>query len=347
MQSIGGFGVSIILLLVIDSLGKKKVLLFSEVLLCFFLLSIGFRLQLYALYVAFLILGFFTGMVNTLSPAVMAQIVPVHTEKYINFMHMIFSFGSVVTPIISSIIFSAYSLSGVFYILGGFSFVCAFYSIIVFKHDTKEKLLIEKINLKEKYNILRKVLKIPGIKEVGWIMALTSCWQLTAIYYISSLFTSLTGKTSIGALTLSVLFLSMMISRLLYSKVASRFLPGRMLAFGSLIGAVLWVISMLILNIYVKIVFVGLAAFCCANNYPILFSKACKISPKNTGIALGIETLGYYLALFIFSPIIGLIGGTIGLNNALLLLAIPLFSLVPIALNIDNKKACTRDGALG
>jgi MFS family permease len=276
-------------------------------------------------------------MVNSLTNAVMTQIVTNRSEKYINFMHMVFSLGSVLAPIIANSVYGIYGLSGVFWGFGGFSLFWAVYSCFVLAGGRKEKsILVADINLKSQIGAMKAVIRTDGMMTLGFIMVLATCWQLPAIYYLSSLLTEITGQSSYGALTLSILFLGMMVSRLLYSKGANRFPQKWVLGIGSFVGSILWLIAMLVSSINAKIALVGVAAFFAANNFPILFSMGCRISPKNMGIALGIETLGYYLALFLFSPIIGFIGEKIGLNYALMILAVPLLLIVPFALKLNK-----------
>lgn len=342
VQSIGGLTVAIMSLLVIDSFNKKKVIVISGVLICVFLIIIGIKMPLSILFIVFIILGLSTGMVNLLTNAVMIETVPKNPERYINFMHMIFSLGAVLAPILSHAIFLHYGLSGVFFVMGGFALFWALYSVIVFRNDLRKKLVLEKISLKVRYREMIKVLKNPGMKEIGIIAILTSCWQLTAIYYISSLFSGLTGSIADGAYALSVLFLGLMISRLLYTKFATKFSPGLVLAIGSFLGAAVWIASMLASDAQVKIILLGISAFFCGNNFPITFSTSCKLSPKNTAAALGEAFFGYYLALFVYLPIIGAIGESIGLNNALIFAALPLLILVPVAVLLHKKMKTIR-----
>ncbi len=337
VQSIGGFAVAIMCLLFVDSLNKTKLIVISGVLLCVFLIMVGIKLPLFLVFIVFIMLGLFTGVVNTLTNAVMAETVPANADKHINFMHMIFSLGAVLVPILCSVIYHYLDLSGVFFVLGGFSLFWPIYAVIIFNANVKQKLLKNTVGIKFRLQKMQKVIRIPVMKEIGLIAVLATCWQLSAIYYVSSLFSGLTGNVSDGAYALSILFLGMMVSRLLYTKVVNRFSKGCVIAIGCLLGAVVWTIAMFVNDIFIKIILIGLSAFFCGNNFPITFSAACRLSPKNTATALGIAFLGYYLALFIFVPIIGAVGETMGLNNALLFNGIPLIALIPVALRLHTK----------
>ncbi len=337
VQSIGGFVVAIMSLLIIDLFNKKKLIVLSGVILCVFLILIGIKMPLPFLFVVFIMLGLSSAMVNIISNAVMMDTVPKNPERYINFMHTIFSFAAVLAPVVSNAIFADYGIMGVFFIMGGFALIWAAYSVIVFKNDVRQKLIKEKINIKSRFAEMIKVLKNPGMKHINIIAVLISCWQLTAMYYVSSLFSSITGNVSDGAYALSVLYLGMMLSRLIYSKFADRFSPGRVLAIECFIGALFWIAAILTGDILAKTVLIGISAFFCGNNFPITFSTACNLSPNNKATALGGTFFGYYLALFVFIPIIGAIGEAIELNNALYFAALPLFALIPFALGLHKK----------
>jgi len=336
-QSIGGLAVAIMSITIIDSLNKKKVIIISGILMSVFLISIGVVVPLPILYFIFIMLGLSTGVVNIISNAVMTETVLKNKERYINFMHTVFSLGAVSAPILSNWIFSHFGLSGVFFIMGGFMLLWAIYSLFMFKKEVGQKLIKEEISAKRRFREMISVIKTPGMAEISIITFLASCWQLPAIYYISLLFSGITGNVSDGAYALSFLFLGMLVSRFLYSKVADRFSPGRVLAIGSFFGAAAWISAMFIDVILLKTILISVAAFFAGNNFPIIFATACRLAPKNTATALGISFLWYYLALFAFLPTLGAIGDAIGLGNALKLTTIPLILLIPAALFLHKK----------
>lgn len=79
--------------------------------------------------------------------------------------------------------------------------------------------------------------------------------------------------------------MGMMLSRFLFSRIADRFSQGHVIAITCFMGAIIWIIAMLVNGITLKIVLVGVSAFFCGNNFPIIFSKACKLAPKKTATA--------------------------------------------------------------
>ena len=337
MQSIGGFVVAIVIIFFIDSFNKRKVIVISGTMLCLFLMAIGLLFPLAILFCIFVMLGFFTGMVDTLTNAVMSETVSLHPEKHISFMHMLFSFTAIVAPIVSFAIFSQLGVSGVFLIMGGVALLWSFYSMFAFKKDMSQKLIKDSVNLKYRVQEFIKVIKTPGMKPIAYVAFMVCAWQLTAMYYVSSLFSGLSGNPSDGALALSIFFLGMMIARLLYSRVAHKYSQGLVLTIGSVTGAITWVCMLLVTDITTKIVLAALTAFLCGNNIPISFAASCKVSPLNTATATGIVTFGRYLALFVFLPLIGAIGEQTSLNHALLFTAVPLVLAAPGALILHKK----------
>lgn len=336
-QSFGGLALAVICILFIDSFNKTKVLILAGLVLCSSLILVGFVPPLYILFVIFAILGFSGGAINTLTNSVMVDIVPAKAEKYINFMHMLFSLGAVLAPVLCQTVYLASGLQCVFYVFGGFALCWAIYSVFAFPDHMKQSLLIEKFSFHKQLLLVKSVFKTPGMKAVFVISIMISAWQLTAIYYISSVFSSTNNDAMDGALALSILFLGMMVSRLLYTKVADRYSKGRVLMLTNFLGILAWICVFIVPDITLKMVFVGLSALCCGNNFPITFSSACKLAMNNSATASGFVTLGYYIATFTFLPIIGAIGDTIGLQNTLVFCAVPLLIIIPVGYVLHQK----------
>lgn len=337
VQSIGGLALTGLCILFIDSFNKTKILVCSGLILCLSLITIGITPPLAALFIIFIIMGFSGGAINILTNTVMVETVPDKSEKSINFMHMIFSLGAVIAPLLSQSVYAVYGLQGVFFLFGGFALCWAVYSVYAFSPQMKKKMINERFSLKERFDSMVSVFKKPGIKTIFLIAFLISAWQLTAIYYISSFFTNINGNAVDGAIALSVLFFGMMVSRLLYTKIADRFSKGRVLLITNALGFLVWLSVFVVPGTVAKIALVGLSALFCGNNFPIIFSSACKIAPKNTATASGIVSLGYYIAVFAFIPVIGSLGDAIGLQYALLGSGLPLLVMIPAAYVLHKK----------
>ncbi len=337
MQSIGGLLLSVLCILLIKLLNKTKLLVICGFVLCGTMLLIGVLPPLSVLFMLFIILGFSGGAINALTNSAMADIVPQKSERYINFMHMLFSFGSVITPVLSQALFPSMGLTGVFLIFGGFALCWAVYSVYAFSGQMKTRLMTGVISLPLQFREMLKVLKSPGMITTFIISIMITAWQLSAIYYISSYFTGLTGNAMQGALALSMLFLGMMVSRLLYARIADRFPKGRVLLITNAIGVFAWAAVIFIPDNHVKYVFVALSALACGNNFPIVFSAACRIAPENTGAATAMVNLGYYVAIFTFIPIVGTLGDSLGLDKALLFCSLPLLLILPASLLLHKK----------
>lgn len=328
-QSIGGLLLAGLSIIFIDALNKTKVLVIAGLTLCACLILIGATSPLVTLFIIFTILGFSGGVINNLSNSVMVETVTEKSERYLNFMHMLFSLGSVVTPVLSQAIYPICGLNGVFFIFGGFAFLWAVYAAFAFNEKMKRKLVQRRLSFREQCRSAIGVFKISGMKPVFVISIMISAWQLTAVYYISSYFTGISGDAMNGAAALSVLFLGMMVSRLCYSKFADRFSKGRVLMITNAFGVFAWLAVFIVPEITAKIVMIGLTALICGNNFPITFSSACRIAPENTATASSIVILGYYIAVLLFIPAIGYLGDVINLGNALLFCALPLIAIIP------------------
>ena len=337
VQSVGGFAAVIICIAFMDSFNKQKVLVTAGVLYFILFILIGAITPLYILFSIFVFMGIFGGTLDTMTNAVMVDTAPRNTNRHVSLMHTLFAFGAVVSPLIAQQIHKTTGISGTFFVMGGFALVWALYSVIVFRNSVKQKYIKSKISFSSRMKEMISVYKKPGMIEVGVIAILFSCWQLTAMLYTSSMISGLSGSQADGALALSVLFIGMMISRLIYTRFSTRFSEGLVLAVGNFLGMVAWVIAILVPGLVLKIVLIGVTSFFCGNNFPVGIMAACKIAPQNTAAASGTVILGSYIALFFFTPSIGALADSMGLNNAMIFSAVPLLLLVPVALLLYKK----------
>jgi MFS family permease len=337
VQSIGGMLLAVLCILFISVFNKTKVLVLSGLVLCVSLMLAGAVPPLLILFAVFAILGFSGGAVNTLTNSVMADTVPNKADRYIHFMHMLFSFGAVTAPVISQAISFSLGFSGAFLIFGGFALCWAVFAVFAFPASMKNKLATRTFSFQKQYREAAGILRMPGMGMTFFVSIMITAWQLSATYYISSYFTGLTGQPMDGALALSLLFLGMMVSRLAYAHVADRFSKGRVLMLSNALGLLAWAVVILVPDIHVKYMFVALSALACGNNFPIVFSAACRIAPQNTGVASGFVNFGYYIAIFSFIPTVGALGDAAGLNTAMALCAVPLLLIIPAGYMLHKK----------
>ena len=331
MQSVGGALLAVVCILFISVLNKTRLMVACGLVLCVLLMLVGVLPPLILLFIMYAVLGFSGGAINTLSNSVMVDTVPQKAERYINFMHMLFSLGSVIAPVAAQAIFPSVGLLGVFLIFGGFSLCWAVYAVFAFSSYMKTSLITGSFSVAPRFREAVAVLKTPGMAVVFVISILITTWQLSAIYYISTLFTGITHSPMKGAYALSLLFLGMMIARLIYARFAEKYSKGRVLMLFNFLGLLAWTAVFFVPDITAKYIFVVISALACGNNFPITFSAACRLVPHNTAAASGYVNLGYYIAIFVFIPIVGALGDSIGLDNALLLCGVALLLLLPLA----------------
>lgn len=337
MQSVGGTLLSVVCILFISVLNKTKLLVACGLVLCVLLMLVGVLPPLILLFIMYAVLGFSGGAINTLTNSVMVDTAPRHAERYISFMHMLFSFGSVIAPVLSQAIFPSVGLLGVFLIFGGFALCWAVFAVFAFSSHMKTPLVTGSFSFGPRFREAVDVLKKPGMGIVFVISILITAWQLTAIYYISTYITGLTGNAMDGALALSLLFLGMMVSRLTFARFADRFPKGRVLLVTNLVGLLAWVGVFLFPGLIAKYVFIVLTAMACGSNFPVTFSAACRLVPENTAAASSYVNLGYYIAIFTVIPLVGTLGDALGLDTALFFCALPLLLILPAALLLNRR----------
>ena len=329
MQSVGGLLTALVCILLVSVLNKTKLLVAGGLIMCAALMLMGLLPPLALLFVIFGLLGLSSGAINVLTNSTMLDTVPQKAERYIVFMHMLFSLGAVVTPFASQAIYPSVGLSGVFLIFGGFGVCWMIYVIFAFYNGVRSGWVTQSVSLRPMLNVALGVLKTPGMGIILFIAVIMTVWQLSAVYYISSLFTGITQAPMQGALALSLLFIGMLISRLIFSRFADRFSKGIVLLVTNAAAAVCWAAAFLVQDINAKYVFITLTTLASGNNFPIVFSAACRLTPRHAATASGFVNLGYYIAILVFIPIIGALGDSIGLGDALLLSGIGLLLMLP------------------
>ncbi|MGI5918368.1 MAG: MFS transporter [Christensenellales bacterium] len=337
VQSIGGLAAVILCILLLDVLNKPKIITISSLIYFALFLAIGFFVPLKLLFAMFVAMGLFGGVVDTISNSVMAETVSREPEKYINLMHMLFAFGAMVSPVVAQQINAAAGMNAVFYAFGGFALIWAVYMAVAFRKNMRSGLVVRRESLRQRIKSLAGFYRLPGMAQVFVIAVLMSCWQASAMLYTSSMVAKVSGNGADGALALTVFFAGVMLSRLIYSRFASRFSAGLMLGFSNLTGAALWLAAMLVPGVVPKIVLIGLSAFMCGNNFPVNISAACGIAPSHTAAAAGTVMLGSFVATFAFVPAIGALADASDLGSALAVAAVPLVVLFPFALRLHKK----------
>ena len=341
VQSIGGLVLAILCILYIDALNKTRFLVICGFVLCLMLMAIGAIPPLFLLFVIFALSGFSGGAVNTLTNPVLLETVPRRPERFIAFMHMLFSLFAIIAPIIAQTLYDFGGLTGVFLIIGGFGLCWACYAQIIFRGQMP-KSVVPRLSFGKRLLVAKDVFLKPGMKQILFLSTMMAAWQLGAIYFASSYIRDLGGTAHEGAMALSVLFGGMMLSRLLYSRIADKFSPVRVLMLTNLMGILAWAGLLIADGIAAKTIIIGITAFFCANNFPIAFYSTYRIAPENSASASGFVVFGYYIATFAFIPIIGALGDTMGLGHAFLFIGIPLLFVLLAAYMLQKRMADPR-----
>jgi len=334
VQSIGGFAVTVIAMVFIDAFNKRKLIVAAGVLTSLLIMAIGIGQPLFTLFVVYVMLGFFAGIIKTLVNAVMYDTVLENAETHMTLLHLMFSLASVIGPLAAYALYISTGISGVFFILGGVSMACALYAGFAFRKSFPGKMRQSSANVRLRFSELKNAAKKPGMAAIATVSLLVSMWQVAAIYTTSSYLSQLRGNDSHGATALSVLFLGMMLARGLFAKAAGRFSQIRVLAVGSAAGAACWLAMLFVPDVTAKIVLIGVSALMCGNNIPITYMIGCKIAPEQTATASGIISFGFYLALFVFVPVVSALGDAMGMQAGLIFAALPLVALIPFAVRV-------------
>jgi len=336
VQSVGELTAVILCILLMDVLNKPKIVTIASLVYFALLFTVGLSVPFALLFVVFAGMGLFGGVVDTITNSVMSETVSRQPEKYLNLMHMLLAFGAMVSPVVAQKIDAAAGMQAVFLAFGGFALIWAAFMAAAFRKNMRSGLAVRRESLRERIKSLAGFYRLPGMPQVFAIAVLMCCWQASAMLYTSSMVAAISSKEE-GALALTVFFAGFMLSRLIYSRFASRFSAGLMLGFSNLAGAALWLAAMLVPDVVPKIVLIGLSAFMCGNNFPVNVAAACRIAPAYTAAAAGTVMLGSSIATFVFVPAIGALADASSLGSAMIAAAVPLVALFPFAMSLHKK----------
>ena len=336
-QSIGGLSLALIAIFY-SGMNKERFVLISGTLLGVMFLLIGIGLPVFLLFVIFALIGYSGGTINALSNSVISDNVPQgRVDRHISLLHMTFSLGAVITPLLSQFLYKKNGLNGVFLVFSAFIILSVIYAYVAFRKQVAVRPVKKRLKLKQRIVDAVGILKKPGMATVFTLAVLISAVQLCLVYFASTYFSQIGGSGDFGALALSTLFLCMMVSRLLYSRIAGRFSKGVVLAAANILTFICLGIMILVTGAVAKLVFLALGSFFYANNMPIVFSSAMDAAPNSKASATGIVILGYYFALLLFLPAAGSVGEAYGLDAAMASMLLPMLVSIAVGFVLHKK----------
>lgn len=307
-QSIGGILIIILLGFISDYYSKHKIIIigFSLYVISLYLISITPLFNL--LLLLFFVLGIGTRIVDTISNALISQQFVTKKGVYLNLLHTSFGIGALLGPLYSrSLLDIGFKWQAVFKFLSIGSISALFFFIIVTKNLYNAK---EKYNNKTKENLLILLQD----KQV-WILCIVMFLYVGhqsgfMIWLVMYLETYLQTEPLLASLSLSIYWVGIIISRLTFSCLTSKYSNINLIKWSSLIGGLILIIGISLKIPLIIIITLSISGLITGAFIPLLIDIASSWYPNNTGAITSILYLSLNLSIMFFPWIIGIIAET-------------------------------------
>lgn len=315
LQSVGTALSVVLCFCVFSALNKVRIMAVSQMMLAACVILFGFNNILVLLYALFLFIGLFNNVVDTLSNAVLADLVPQRKAFHIGLLQALWAAAGASGPYFALLLGSEYP--PVFIGLGILTAV----SGIVFAAGLRRELRLPLLQQRGNFGALGKLartFRYKGVPLVTLTNLFNSFVQVAMIYFLSSYILGAGGSPQDAAFALSMVFAGMLLGRVVYAQIAHRF-PLRTIMMASNALAFLAYTGMLLCpDLFWAGILAGIGGIGASPNFPALVVEACNIVPDDTASGTALVFLGYTLACFVAPPLIGAVGDATGLKTALL-----------------------------
>lgn len=328
LQSVGTAASVILCFCVFSAMNKARIMALSQLLLAVCVVLFGINHILLLLYTLFFFIGLFDNIVDTLSNAVLADLIPQRKAFHIGLLQALWAAAGAAGPYFAFYLGNEYP--PVFIGLGIVMAASGIAFALGLKNELREALVQQRENFGALGKLIRTLAK-KGMLLVTMASFFNSFVQVSLIFFISSYVQSAGGNQYDAAFALSMIFVGLLIGRLVYARLAHR-LPIRTIMMASNALAFAAFAGMLLCpGLLWAGLLAGLGGIGAAPNFPALIVEACGIVPDDTASGSALVFLGYTLASFVAPPVVGAIGDTAGLQIALLCAVC--LSLVVVALS--------------
>jgi MFS family permease len=296
-------------------MNKSRIMALFQMFLAVCTILFGLNHMLLLLYVLFFFIGLFSNVVDTLSNAVLADLLPQRKAFHIGLLQALWAAAGALGPYFALILGNEYP--PVFTGLGILMAVSAF----AFAWGLKAEIWQPLIQQRENFGALGKLIRTLRKKGVP-LVTLTSFFnsfvQLSMVFFLSSYVLSVGGSPLDAAFALSMMFVGLLIGRIVYARLAHRLSPRVILMVSNALAFTAYAGMLLCPNLLGAGILAALGGIGAAPNFPALVVEACVAVPDDTASGTSLVFLGYTLACFIAPPIVGALGDAFGLQTALL-----------------------------
>lgn len=269
-----------------DRIGKKRVIIISDIVLVMGMLVMLYIQNVYAAYAGIFIAGLGINGANSLASSAIADINKGRVTKYMNRAHGLFCFGTVIGPLCVAALVKTGNWRLIYPPIAVLFLLLTVY-MANFKFGDK----IVKSKKQEKGIISFELLKKPSFFLLCFAMFLYVSAEAGTTYWMCSYFNAVFGNARTGIYLLSFFWGGMMIGRF----VVSRFhqLEKKLLLGGVILSIVLTIVWQFSQNIILVTLCVTMTGASFAPVFCAILTKATSRFPDTTGSASGVAiTLG-------------------------------------------------------
>jgi predicted MFS family arabinose efflux permease len=314
LQSFGTALSVILCFCLLSALNKVRIMALSQLLLAVSVVLFGLSHELFVLYALLPFIGLFSNIVDTMSNAVLADLLPQRKGFHIGLLQALWSAAGAAGPWFALLLGGKYTPVfvglGLLMAAGG----------VVFAAGLKAELRLPLVQRRDNFGALGKLVRTFRIKGIG-LVSLTSFFnsfvQLSMIFFVSSYVLGIGGSGAQAALMLSMMFAGMLAGRVVYARVSHRFSVRAIMTVSNALAFAAYTGMLLCPDLFWAGLLAAVGGFGASPNFPALVVEACGIVPGDTASATALVFLGYTLACFVAPPVVGAIGDAAGLKTAL------------------------------
>lgn len=337
-QSLGGTLFLLIGLKLFDRIDKKNILLFAGIVFCILLFVISSIPSIVVLFMLLAMIGCSNSTIDSMTNAITGELNVEKRGMAINLLHVFFGIGAITGPFFAELLYQRFGMEKVFSVFGWITaFLCVSYLISKFLFDGKtivgtkvqkkqhSKLVLDK---KDKTNLVKVCFMI-------FLMAGATIIHLTWTSMYTSSHFSLSPE--IGALTLSLYWGGKVIGLLLSARLTLMVEPRSFIAYGSLIGGIIFIIGLIVNVPIVFIICTALTGMIFGNVEPQILVLCMGYFPKRMGFASAIVAIMASLSVTLIPYPVGFLAEKAGLFYSMLTSGMFMIALAILTLAVIKK----------
>lgn len=300
-----------------DTWGKKKVLLVSVPLFLLGCAIAVFSKSALVFTAGIFILGGGYSVSECISGAALVDANPANADRSVNTAQFVFSMGAVVSPLITAALMNRGFSWRTPFVLCGIGYLILWGLLVLTDIPAPAPAVCQ---TPEKGNPLRQVLSTKGFGLLVLAMIVYVSLENGIVYFADTLFTNELNAAQFGSYAISLFWLCMGLSRLLFSLFrysAEKVVLGCQLCISLAIAGLA-----LTRTPVPALVLFGLAGAFAGPTWPLIFSMASKSAPAYTGTASSLMSVSSGFGGALSPSVLGVMAGAFGMRPSYLLLTL-------------------------